>query len=133
MKDKFFLDSNIVLYLFDIEPIKKSVAINLIRQKPVISTQVIIETLNISIRKLKLSKELSFKNAEYLMTVCNLILIEKDILIKSFDIARKYKFSHLDSLIIASAIEGNCNILYSEDLQHKQKIENKLQIINPFI
>jgi predicted nucleic acid-binding protein len=44
----------------------------------------------------------------------------------------KYKYSFYDSLIIASAIESNCKILYSEDLQHSQKIEGSLIITNPF-
>jgi len=29
--------------------------------------------------------------------------------------------------------EANCEILYSEDLQHNQLIEKKLRIVNPFI
>ncbi|AOC54321.1 MAG: hypothetical protein IM503_05940 [Microcystis sp. M069S2] len=37
-----------------------------------------------------------------------------------------------DSLILASALEAGCQILYSEDLQHGQRIENQLMIINPF-
>ena len=39
----------------------------------------------------------------------------------------------VDSLMISSALLNNCNILYSEDLQHNQLIENQLQIINPFL
>lgn len=35
--------------------------------------------------------------------------------------------------MIASAIASNCNILYTEDLQHGQVIENRLTVINPFI
>jgi predicted nucleic acid-binding protein len=37
-----------------------------------------------------------------------------------------------DLLIVATAIESGCSILYSEDMQHNQNIENKLVIINPF-
>jgi len=38
-----------------------------------------------------------------------------------------------DSLIIASATEADCEILYAEDLQHNHLVENKLRIVNPFI
>jgi predicted nucleic acid-binding protein len=38
-----------------------------------------------------------------------------------------------DSLIIASALENGCKILYSEDMHHNHLIEKKLRIINPFI
>ncbi len=48
------------------------------------------------------------------------------------DIKKRYRFSYWDSLIIASALENNCSILYSEDMQHSQVIEDNLKIINPF-
>jgi hypothetical protein len=41
-------------------------------------------------------------------------------------IASKYRFSFYDSLIIVSAIEAGCTILYSEDMQHNQLIETNL-------
>ena len=47
--------------------------------------------------------------------------------------ARKYNYSFYDSLIIAAAIESGCSILYSEDMQHNQLIEEKLKIVNPFL
>jgi predicted nucleic acid-binding protein len=31
----------------------------------------------------------------------------------------------------ASALENGCNILYTEDMQHGQIIEDSLKIINP--
>ena len=36
-------------------------------------------------------------------------------------------------LIIASALENECEVLYSEDLQHGQVIDDKLRIVNPFV
>jgi predicted nucleic acid-binding protein len=48
------------------------------------------------------------------------------------DIAKRYGYSYYDSLIIASTLECNCSVLYSEDMQHGQIIENSLKIINPF-
>lgn len=44
----------------------------------------------------------------------------------------KYKYSYWDSLILASAIENNCSILYTEDMQYNQIIEKQLKLINPF-
>jgi predicted nucleic acid-binding protein len=40
--------------------------------------------------------------------------------------------SYWDSLIISSALESGCKILYTEDMHHNQIIEGKLKIINPF-
>lgn len=42
-----------------------------------------------------------------------------------------YAFNNDDSLILSSAINSKCDILYSEDMQHKLRIES-LTIINPF-
>lgn len=50
----------------------------------------------------------------------------------AFELAAKYGLSHWDSLIVASAIESKCGILYSEDFQHGQLINGELRILNPF-
>ena len=42
-------------------------------------------------------------------------------------------FNKKSYLKIKVALENNCNIIFSEDMQHNQVIENKLTIINPFI
>jgi predicted nucleic acid-binding protein len=35
--------------------------------------------------------------------------------------------------MIASALECNCDVLYSEDMQNGQIMEDKLKIVNPFL
>ncbi len=56
----------------------------------------------------------------------------KELFIKGITLQKRWKYSFYDSLIIAAALKANCNILYSEDLQHGQVIDD-LKIINPFI
>jgi predicted nucleic acid-binding protein len=36
-------------------------------------------------------------------------------------------------LVIASALKCECSVLFSEDMQHGQIIENTLEIVNPFL
>jgi predicted nucleic acid-binding protein len=48
-------------------------------------------------------------------------------------IKEKHGYSWWDSLVLTSALENNCTIVYSEDMQHNQVIENRLKIINPFL
>jgi predicted nucleic acid-binding protein len=48
-------------------------------------------------------------------------------------IKERYSYSWWDSLVLASALENDCKIIYSEDMQHGQIIENTLKIVNPFI
>jgi predicted nucleic acid-binding protein len=51
----------------------------------------------------------------------------------AFRLRSKYAISFWDSLIVASALDNGCKLLYSEDMQHGQVIEKKLNIMNPFI
>jgi predicted nucleic acid-binding protein len=52
---------------------------------------------------------------------------------KGFALGERYHFPFWDSLIVATALENECSILYTEDLHHGQSIENKLIIKNPYI
>ncbi|OGX29153.1 MAG: hypothetical protein A2705_00550 [Omnitrophica WOR_2 bacterium RIFCSPHIGHO2_01_FULL_52_10] len=40
-------------------------------------------------------------------------------------------FSYYDSLILAAALDGGCQLLYSEDLQHNHRAAG-VKIVNPF-
>jgi len=44
-----------------------------------------------------------------------------------------HQFSYWDSLIVAAALEAGCSILYSEDMQHGQVIDDRLTIVNPLL
>jgi len=49
------------------------------------------------------------------------------------DLVGKYDLQIFDGIIIAAALEADCDILYSEDMQNGQIIENMLKIVNPFV
>lgn len=132
--DKIFLDSNIIVYAHsDVEPDKQKIAQTIISEKlTVISTQVLKEIANILVKKFKHSwHDVSKVLAE---AVSNNIVHTNtsQTILEACNIAEKYNFSFYDSLIIAAALESGCNILYSEDMQHDQVIENMLTIVNPF-
>jgi predicted nucleic acid-binding protein len=55
------------------------------------------------------------------------------ILEKAMQIMNTYKYSFWDSMMLASALIYNCEVIYSEDMQHNQIIEGKLKIVNPFL
>jgi predicted nucleic acid-binding protein len=63
---------------------------------------------------------------------CEIITISKSLIFRALKLHFKYKFSFFDSLIITAALEANCDILYSEDMQSGQIVENTLKIVNPF-
>ena len=59
--------------------------------------------------------------------------VTKDTSLYALALKEKYHYSWWDSLVLASALENECQIVYSEDMQHKQVIESSLKIINPFL
>jgi predicted nucleic acid-binding protein len=66
-----------------------------------------------------------------LFTLCQVFPTE-EFYIQALEIKNRWRFSFYDSLIISAALEAKCNILYSEDLQHNQKV-GELTIINPYL
>jgi predicted nucleic acid-binding protein len=55
--------------------------------------------------------------------ICAIQDFSKDIVLKASDLRTRYSLNFWDSIIIASAITGNCNILATEDLQDGLVIE----------
>src|SRR5437588_11390817 len=51
---------------------------------------------------------------------------------RALQLARERSLSWYDSLIVASAIEERCGVIYSEDLQHGQRLGG-LRVDNPFL
>jgi len=64
--------------------------------------------------------------------VPNNIVLDDNNTFDALTLVNRYCLSFYDALIISAAIDANCNILFSEDMQDGFKIENKLTIINPF-
>ncbi len=140
MKDKFFIDTNIFVYAFlnsKKEYLKHTAAQNLLKNfddknSVIISTQVCSEYYS-ALLKNKINDTVIQESLKKIIDNCSVKPIKKSTIITLFNIKKRYKYSYWDSLILASTIENNCTILYSEDMQHNQIIENKLKIINPFI
>lgn len=135
-----FIDTNIFLYSFaSKEPVKKARAIELTqeirtRSRGVTSFQVIQEFINV------ICRESSHReNATALRFAVQRTFIDFEILWPSFAlyedamrIKTRYGFHWYDSLIVAATLEAKCDLLYTEDLQHDQRIEG-LTVINPFL
>jgi predicted nucleic acid-binding protein len=60
------------------------------------------------------------------------LFLDTNIWVNATEIANTLLFSIYDSLIISAALQNQCTILYTEDLQHNQIIEGKLKIVSPF-
>lgn len=63
----------------------------------------------------------------------DILEVDASKVLKALEINARYQYSYWDSLLVATAVQSDCSVLYSEDLQPNQLIEDKLRIINPFI
>ncbi|MDX2188545.1 MAG: PIN domain-containing protein [Bacteroidota bacterium] len=134
MNSNICLDTNILIYLFDSNNIKKrEIAENLIIENALISFQSVSEFINVSSRLLKYSKREILKDCNKIILNLEVIPFTNQILSKAELLIFKYDFQIFDSIIIASALSSECEILYSEDFQNEMLIEGKLKIINPFL
>jgi predicted nucleic acid-binding protein len=138
MKDKAFLDTNIIVYGHDRSSGEKHTVAKEIMdylwesRKGVISVQVLQEFF-VCVTK-KIVNPLPIKNAriilEYLSS-WDVVVNDKYITLKAIDLQEKFRFSFWDSLIIQAAIQSQARILLSEDLPNGQAVDT-LKIINPF-
>ena len=131
------LDTNVIIYLLDAshpgkhQRTEQLVQSGLRKRNCCISQQVIQETLNVAIQKLRFTREDAERLLnQTLLPLCEIVPVAQ-LYRRSVDIRFRYQYGFHDALIIAAALEAGCKTLYSEDLQHGQKIE-RLTIENPF-
>jgi len=136
MNDKVFLDTNIVIYSYsEDEPEKQEIANDILEQynnQIIISNQVINELANTLFRKFKLNADEVRETVLELNDNFPIVNFNLQTQLKGIELKGKYKLQFYDSMILATALENGCNIVFSEDMQHNQVIENQLTIINPF-
>ncbi|MDO7876321.1 PIN domain-containing protein [Hymenobacter sp. ASUV-10] len=135
MSGRIFLDTNVLVYAYSaFEPVKQAQALVASNSgERWISTQVLIEFVNVSQRKLKASWP-DIQTTLIEITSNNQVIATSTVTIAhATRLAHRYDFSWFDSLIVAAALECGCETLYSEDLQHGQVIEQTLRVVNPFL
>lgn len=134
MSERISVDTNVILYaLNEADLAKKKVALSIISDLPLISSQVLSETVNVCRRKWKYDKYRQIKVAEFLLRNCQLLPVGKQTVELAHALIKRYDFQYFDSIIVASALEVNCTVLYSEDLHHNLLVEKQLRILNPFL
>ncbi len=132
---KYFLDTNLLVYLYSTDP-KSSIVENLIHihfDDICVSNQVLNELYSVLTRKHLKTQEEAQIIIHDLIESYTIYCLDEHCIKRGIMINIRYHFSYWDSLIIAAALESGCPTLYSEDLQHKQIIENTLTILNPFL
>jgi predicted nucleic acid-binding protein len=133
MTVRVFADTNVVIYAQGSDVAKAQRATSILEASPIISTQVVTETISALTRKYGFTLVEAHELAVGLLDLCEVAPVTADTIREAIRLAARYQFSHWDSLIVASALFANCETLFSEDLQHHQLIEDRLRIVNPFV
>ena len=137
-EDKAFIDTNIIIYAYDLTAGKKhETARGIITDLwdsglGVISTQVLQEFFVNAVQKIP--KPLDKQQAEEIVRdflKWHVVVNTGDSIIDAIGICLRFGYSFWDSMIIEAAIKGGATVLISEDLQDGQVVSG-VTIKNPF-
>ena len=135
---KVFFDTNVLVYMFDADtPDKQKQARSLFKTHTeagdiLLSTQVLQEFYVTVTRNL--ARPLNAAQAAgTLAALAELpcVSIDNQLVLAAVRRSQASKLSFWDGLIVESALHGGAAVLYSEDMQHGQKL-GSLRIENPF-
>jgi len=139
MSDKYFVDTNILMYAHDKaagakHERAKAIVEELWRDRTgVVSTQVLQE-LSVNLRK-KVRQPVDAKAtrdivADYL--AWQVIVNGGEAILDALDIEKRYQISFWDALIVQAAQSSGAEVLYSEDLADGQRYAS-IHVLNPFV
>ncbi|HYM61318.1 MAG TPA: PIN domain-containing protein [Thermoanaerobaculia bacterium] len=139
MSDRYFVDTNILIYAHDTaagtkHERAKALVEELWRERSgVVSTQVLQE-LCVNLRR-KSSRPLNAKAVRELVTdylSWQVIVNGGEAILQALDFEKQYQISFWDALVVHAAQVSGAEILYSEDLSNGQKY-GSVQVLNPFL
>ena len=139
MSDKYFVDTNILMYAHDKaagakHERAKAIVEELWRDRTgVVSTQVLQE-LSVNLRK-KVRQPVDAKAtrdivADYL--AWQALVNGGEAILDALDIEKRYQISFWDALIVQAAQSSGAEVLYSEDLADGQRYAS-IHVLNPFV
>ena len=140
MSDKYFLDTNILVYSLDpVDPRKARIAEELVTRgvgsrQGVISYQVVQEFMNVSLRQFKATMTVAELELYFFKVLLPMMTIPSSsgLFLEGLRLQAAGQIAWYDSLVVAAAIQGGCEVLYSEDMQHGRRFGD-LVIQNPFL
>jgi len=135
---KVFFDTNILLYLLSsdqakIERVEARIADARAAAFAVISVQVLNEFANVARRKMRLEWPELHETLSALRDLFRTQSLTPEVHDLGLAYSQRYQLSIFDGQILASAKLAGCATVYSEDMQHGQRIADTLVIRNPFV
>jgi predicted nucleic acid-binding protein len=136
MSARSFFDTNVLVYADDNgTPAKQRRALELVAEhrrarSGVVSLQVLQEYFVTVTRKLHVDAAIARRKVELLAEFDVSAPDVADVL-AAIDLHRLHGFSFWDALILRTAKQAGCRVLFSEDWQHAREVEG-VRIMNPF-
>ena len=137
MSDRFFVDTNILMYAHDKaagakHERAKALVEELWRNRTgVVSTQVLQE-LSVNLRK-KASRPLDARATREIITdylTWHVVVNGGESILEALDLEARFQISFWDALVVQAAHTSGAEVLYSEDLSDGQKY-GAVRVINP--
>lgn len=131
-----FFDTNVVVYAYDVHAgPKRERAMALMEAHVrsaslVLSTQVLIEAYNTFRRAALLAPEVALGVIEALADE-QVVSTDAALVVRAIELAQRHQLSHWDALIVQAAMDANCAVLFSEDLQAGMRF-GEVAVVNPF-
>jgi len=129
---KAFIDTNVLLYLLSSDTNKADRAEAILQRGGLISVQVLNEMANVALRKLSMPWEEINEALGLIRSVCRVDPLTIETHDRGRHVAERHQLNVYDAMIVASALLGECETLYSEDMQNGLLIDDQLRIRNPF-
>ncbi|HMO04919.1 MAG TPA: PIN domain-containing protein [Kiritimatiellia bacterium] len=136
-RGKVFIDTNLFIYALDRRvPAKRKAAAKALRAieaegNGVVSTQVFQEAYVAGTTKLGIAPQ-DMKQAIVSLRTLEVVQVDVDLIQAAIDCSILQRLSFWDSLIIVAAEKARCTELWTEDLNHGQRIQG-IRIHNPFM
>ncbi|HEX4998495.1 MAG TPA: PIN domain-containing protein [Terriglobia bacterium] len=137
MSDRYFVDTNILMYAHDAAAGEKHVRAKALiedlweRRSGVVSTQVLQE-LAVNLRR-KTKNPLDAKGTREVVSdylTWQVVVNGADSILEALDLEARYQISFWDALVIQAAHASGAEILYSEDLTDGQRY-GTVRVKNP--
>ena len=127
-----FFDTNVLVYLASEDTAKAARAEEILGEGGVISVQVLNEAANVCRRKMRLSWAETRSFLSLLRGLLPVRAITVEIHEAGIALAERYRLSVYDGMVAGAALDADCDVLWSEDMQDGLLIEGRLRVRNPF-
>lgn len=133
MSDRVFFDTTILIYAVSEGDARTAVAEGLLAAGGNLSVQVLNEFAAVARKKLKMSWAEVSEALDAVRALCEAAApLTVAVHETALGIAERYGYQIYDAMILAAAIDSECDVLYTEDMHDGQKV-GTVTIRNPFV